>query len=469
MQRTSFAVYFGMAICAASAPAGAASLADELRLLLDTNPQVQAGHKNVLAAGEGVDEAFGDYLPNLDLRADYGYGYYDLPSRRRTVPPQDSLDGKRESATLTLSQKLWDGGAREANYETAKLQRDAAQVSLDATRQQVMLEGIAAYMNVLRQIRLLELSRQNESNIMTQLSLENERVERGSGIAVDVLQAKSRLQVAKERRVAVEGALREAQARYMQVFGNAADVGAMMRPRPPLDALPQSLDEAIQIAQRENPAVESGEKQIAIAGERRNAAEAGYFPRFDVEVSGNYENDVDGVEGVRRDVTALLRANWNIFNGFATRAAVAKTAFEHAAAQESQAHTRRRVTEQTRVAWEALDTARQRVTLLQNAVNIAEEVYTARQRLREAGKDTALNVLDAENEVFTAKINYIAALFDAQIAAYQVLAAMGKLSLETLEAYGTTPGDEVSPALMTPVRETSALVPTPAAVSMGVQ
>lgn len=452
VQRTSFAVYFGMAICFASAPAGAASLVEELRLLVDTNPQVQAGHKNVLAATEGVDEAFGDYLPNLDLRADYGYGYNDLRARRTGQgqpggQPADAFEGSRESATLTLTQKLWDGGAREATYETAKLQRDAASTSLEATRQQVMLEGIAAYMNVLRQVRLLELSRQNEANIMTQLSLENERVERGSGIAVDVLQAKSRLQVAKERRVAVEGALKEAQARYMQIFGNAADVGSMARPRPPLDALPQSLDEAVEIAQRDNPAVESGAKQIAIANERRNVAEAGYYPRFDFELSGNYENDVDGVEGVRRDVTALLRANWNIFNGFATRAAVARTAFEHAAAQESQSHTRRRVTEQTRVAWEALDTARQRVALLQNAVNIAEEVYAARQRLREAGKDTALNVLDAENETFTARINYVSALFDAQIASYQVLAAMGKLSLEVIEAYGTTAGNEAAPVL----------------------
>ena len=443
VQRTCFAVYFGLALTASAGSAAAAPLVDELRFLVDTNPQVQARYKSVLAATEGVDEAFGDYLPRLDLTADAGYARNDLPGRRQAG--DGVFESGRESATLTLSQNLWDGGAREANYATAKLQRDAAQVTLEATRQQILLEGATAYMNVLRQVRLLDLSRQNENNIMTQLSLENERVERGSGIAVDVLQAKSRLQIAKERRVAVEGALKEAQARYQQLFGQAADVASMQRPRPPLSALPQSLEEAVEIAQRDNPAIDTGDKQISIADERRNAAEAGYFPRFDVELSASYENDVDGTPGVRRDLTALLRANWNIFNGFATRAAVARSAFEHAAAQETQSHTRRRVTEQTRIAWEALDTARQRVSLLQNAVNIAEEVYTARQRLREAGRDTALNVLDAENEVFTAKINYISALFDAQIASYQVLAAMGKLTLDTLETAGSAAAGETGP------------------------
>ena len=43
------------------------------------------------------------------------------------------------------------------------------------------------------------MSRLNETNIQNQLNLEDERVQRGSGIAVDVLQAKSRLQLAKER------------------------------------------------------------------------------------------------------------------------------------------------------------------------------------------------------------------------------------------------------------------------------
>ena len=53
--------------------------------------------------------------------------------------------------------------------------------------------------NVLQQKRLIEMSRLNETNIQNQLNLEDERVQRGSGIAVDVLQAKSRLQLAKER------------------------------------------------------------------------------------------------------------------------------------------------------------------------------------------------------------------------------------------------------------------------------
>jgi adhesin transport system outer membrane protein len=52
--------------------------------------------------------------------------------------------------------------------------------------------------------------------------------------------------------------------------------------------------------------------------------------------------------------------------------------------------------------------------------------------LREAGKETVINVLDAENEVFSARINYASALYDARLAAYQLLLAIGRLEVEAV-------------------------------------
>ena len=88
----------------------------------------------------------------------------------------------------------------------------------------------------------------------------------------------------------------------------------------------------------------------------------------------------------------------------------------------------RTVIEQTRISWQALLTARKRVELLENAVSIASEVFDARQKLREAGKETVINVLDSENEIFSARINFVQASYDEQLAIYQLLLAMGQLN-----------------------------------------
>ena len=44
-----------------------------------------------------------------------------------------------------------------------------------------MLEGISAYLEVLRNIRLVKLAHDTEENIMQQLNLEDERVRRMLG------------------------------------------------------------------------------------------------------------------------------------------------------------------------------------------------------------------------------------------------------------------------------------------------
>ena len=72
-------------------------------------------------------------------------------------------------------------------------------------------------------------------------------------------------------------------------------------------------------------------------------------------------------------------------------------------------------------------TAQQRVDLLENAVAIASEVFEARQKLREAGRETVINVLDAENEVYNARINLTQARGDVRLAIYRVLQGMGRL------------------------------------------
>ena len=57
-------------------------------------------------------------------------------------------------------------------------------------------------------------------------------------------------------------------------------------------------------------------------------------------------------------------------------------------------------------------------------------------KLREAGRETVVNVLDAENEVYNARINLVIAEGDALRAGFQVLQGIGRLDLRDL---GVTP------------------------------
>ncbi|MHB1207092.1 MAG: TolC family outer membrane protein [Rhodospirillaceae bacterium] len=418
-------------------PALGAPLQDELRSLVTEHPLIKSNQAQVSSAAQGTRATLAPFLPSLDLTGDYGYEHVSIPAFRAS--PDGPFETGAHNYAATLKENVWDGGRKYANRAGAKLNEEAVGATLTSVRQNVILEGVTAYINLLRQNELVDLSGQNEGNIRKQLNLEDERVRRGSGIAVDVLQAKSRLQVSLERLVAYRGAFQDAHSRYTQVFGHPAEVGAMPVPNLPKQLLPATVEDAIAIALKENPNVAVSDKRIDITHEQKKAAQAEYQPSFDIVVQEKYQDNYFGSPGIRRDRTAKLQVTWNLFGGFGTTARSSQAAYDEVARMNDAAETRRKTEEQVRLAWQTLQTTTERVSLLENAVNIASEVFEARKKLRESGKETVINVLDAENEVFSARIAYTSASYDARLAVYQLLSAIGRLEFDRIGAALTLP------------------------------
>lgn len=405
----------------------------ELTGLLNEHPQIKAAEKSLQSSRQGVKSAIAEFYPTVSVTGDAGLETIDSPSTRTDNEPNaGDYSRTRNTASLTVAQNLFNGYATASAIRTARLNRELAQISFEGTRQNTIFEGVQTYIDVLRQRRLIELARENEATIQRQLNLEDERVQRGSGVAVDVLQAKSRLQTAKERRVNFEGALEDAISRYTQVYGHPPDIEAMLDPEPPIDLIPSELSKSIDIAIVENPAVGNSGTTVEVARERRRTVRAELFPSVDLEGTYNYEKHNNATIGTRRDYSLVVSSTWELFSGFSTRASMAQAAYDYHASKDQHEFTVRKVIEQSKLAWQALLTARERLELLENAVNIASEVFESRKKLREAGKETVINVLDAENEVNNAQISYTSAFYDERLAVYQLLLAMGRLDRKNL-------------------------------------
>ena len=412
-------------------PALGQSLEAELQRLLHEHPQIRAAKQNAAAAKARISEAQSDYYPQIGLTADTGWERTNEPARRAAANGEP-FEKWRDSGALTVTQNLFNGFRTGAGVRAAELAHDVAQTQIEATRQAVLFEAISSYLNVLRSQRVIEVSARNEGNIQDQLRLEDERVQRGSGITVDVLQAKSRLQLAKERRVAFEGRLRDSVARYMQVFDSIPEISTLDDVRPPEELVPASLEEALSLAETHNPQIKISNLQSESAQEQKTIAQSDYWPTINLVGSATYEDDVSTTIGIKREKSLLVRGTWDFFSGFRTRSRVEAAARTIQSTKDVVRYTHRKVLEEVRLSWEQLKTHKDRVTLLENAVNIALEVLDARKQLRESGKETALNVLDAESEVFNAQLNLFEADFDSRLAAYRLSLGTGMLAPSAL-------------------------------------
>jgi adhesin transport system outer membrane protein len=415
---------------AATSAGWAASLNDELVFLLTQHPRIKSAARDVLGADQGMRGAVAGYYPQVSVDVNYGEEYTDSPSRRLQNAHPSRL--WRDTRGMTISQSIFDGFRREANVEGARVNRMLSSLALETTRQSLSFEGARTYIDVLRYARLVELAFNNESTVQRQLSLEDERVQRGAGISVDVLQAKARLQTAKERRVQFEGQLREAVARYMQLFGHEPSPGIMEDPVLDDGTLPKTKDDAVKRALTDSPQIAFSGRQIDFQETRRDAAAADYYPRIDIVARGVKEDNIDGVVGERTQWSVLVQGRWQLFNGFQTQAAVAEASYRTAASRDNMLAVTREVSQEVETSWNELMTARERVDLLENAVALAAEVFDSRRRLRDTGRETALNVLDAENELYNARINLVGATFDARRASYRLLQGTGALTPRAL-------------------------------------
>ena len=398
----------------------------ELKYLIDSHPKIRESEKTLESRRSSISEAEAGYYPSVSITGEIGPEVIDSPTTRGRGEGDPSR-AVINTVNLTVLQNLFDGYGTTSLVHAAEINREVAQLSLEGTRQSTLFEGIRAYIDVLRQRRLVEIARENERTILRQLNLEDERVRRGSGVTQDVLQAKSRLQIAKERRVGYEGALSNAISTYEQVFGHAPALPTMIDPSPPAEAIPSSLERVTEIALIENPALIGQGATVELAREQRRGAASTLYPIIDLQGTANYEQKLGGVMKIRRDYAAKLSARWDLFNGGSTLARQDISHFDYQATMDNYDYITSKVIEQTRLSWQSLVTSRKRKELLGNAVNIAAEVFEGRRKLRDAGKETVINVLDAENELNSTQINYTTSTYDERVAIYQLLLSMGRL------------------------------------------
>jgi len=261
------------------------------------------------------------------------------------------------------------------------------------------------------------------------------RVEKGGGIAVDELQAETRLQVVRERRVVYEQGMRDALASYEQVFGKSPEMAKFQDVNNFVKVMPKTLDEALALGLENNPRLMATKLAAEKAGKVITLERSAYMPSFDVAVTHNRDNNAAGLYK-RDEDSVLLKMSWNLFSGGETVKRASAAAYDQKEAMEREINARNKTYEAVRMAWNQYQKGVERVELLENATKTSRAVMNGRKKLRDAGKETALAVLDAEVEHFGVLANKVNAMIDARIGSYRLLSTIGMLNINQLNIDG---------------------------------
>ncbi|WP_414474199.1 TolC family outer membrane protein [Microvirga sp. M2] len=397
------------------------------------NPNLNAQRASVRATDENVAQAKSGYRPSITGTADIARSYSKYDSR---TPP--TIFGGGEQTTiltprgfgLEINQTVFDGFRTDNSVRRAESGVLAAREDLTTTEQSTLVNAATAYMDVLRDTAILDLQRNNVEVIDEQLRQTRDRFNVGEVTRTDVAQAESRLAAARSQEAQAEANLRASIARYRQFVGVEP---RQLAPGRPLDKLtPSSLDRALKIAFGEHPAIKAAQHQVDAAELQVKIAQGALAPQLGVtaSVSQRYDTRIGNDEALIASAGARLTVP--IYEGGQAYSAT-RQAKEQAGQAQLQADW---VRDQIRAAvvsnWGALEAARAQIQAAQAQIDAAETALSGVREEARVGQRTTLDVLNAQQELLTARVNLIQAQRDRVVASYQLVSAMGRLNSRAL-------------------------------------
>jgi outer membrane protein len=293
----------------------------------------------------------------------------------------------------------------------------------------VFLSVVQAYLDVVRDQATLELSINNEQVLRRQLEATNDQFRVGAVTRTDVAQAEARLAGATAARLQADGNLQVSRANYARAVGHLPEKLDQPSLRP---ILPVTRDEAISLASLKNPNVIAA---IFTEDAARNAVDATrdqLLPSLAI-VGDLFRTDDFSLFGhqvtqgsvVARLSVPLYEAG-NVYSQ--TRQATQVVGLRLGQTDDA----RRAAIQGATQAWEQVTSGRAQIVSLQATIRAAEIALDGVRQEAQVGSRTVLDVLNAEQELFTDRVQLVTAQHDVALAEFTLSQQIGRLTAADL-------------------------------------
>lgn len=367
--------------------------------------RITAAEANVVIAGAGA-------LPSLGASADASAGGQDGDYLRRTSG-RDSTSSKSMSAGMSASWLLDFFGQYRRSKEAANASLDAAYDDVNVARLAYLSDLVSSYVNARYYQEALALNRKNLESRRETLKLTNEIKEAGAASSLDVLQAEGLVNQTLAELPGLETGFHQSANHIATLLGVPAATITSSLTKGSAQPMPRYATRTGVPADliRNRPDIRAAERRLHAATAQIGVAEADLYPS--IELGGSI--------GATRNFTSAATGNvtsWSfgpsltlpIFNGGALKAQV-KIARSQAEQQYlTWKSTVLNAVEEVENAQTALIRDAQTVAAQRKVVDSYEQTLNLARESYRGGASTILDVLDAERNVASARLQLASAI-----------------------------------------------------------
>lgn len=423
-----------LAIAAVRADTLPGALAEAYR----NNPSLNAQRASVRAIDENVPQALAGYRPKVSVTATGGEQSLSTTNKVNTGPGQPAQYVTQSgynspfSTGLTITQTLFNGFQTANRTRQAESQVLAARANLAVSEQNVLLNAVIAYMNLLRDAAIVELQKSNVEVLQEQLRQTRDRFNVGEVTRTDVAQAESSLASGRSQLLTAQANYTASVATYRQVIGKAP--GHLAAASPVDRFSPKTVDKAVALGLQNNPAVAAAQFNVDAAQVNVKVAEGALLPNLSVQ--GNVQKNFLGVgnlstmESFNASVFGTLTVP--IYQGGSEYSLIRQAKETLGQRRLDLATTRDQVRQSIVQAWGQLEAAKANIEATQAQVQAAEIALNGVREEARVGQRTTFDVLTAQQTLVNARVSVVTAQHDRIVASYTLLANIGRLEPQVL-------------------------------------
>lgn len=415
----------------AAASAHGETIEEALASTYNTNPQILAERANLRAIDEGVPQALAGWRPTVTFSGSVGAERSEnTPSTVLNVnaPPHQSL--QPHSYSLTVNQPLFNGGNTVAKTSQAEDTVQSERARLLATESTALFAAAQSYFDVLRDLAVVELDRNNEKVLTRQLDITTDQFRVGQVTRTDVAQAQSALAAATATRLTDQGTLENDRASYTRAVGHAPV--DLVQPKTSL-ALPTTREQALSLASMENPNVIAAQYAEDAARDLVAATKAQLLPSLalvgnvqrlqETQLNGREQTNLSGVA----QLTIPLYEAGNVWSQ-------SRQAIENVGKAQGTTDDARRAAVQTATqSWETINSSGASIRSLQTTINAAQIALEGITQQQQVGQRTVQDVLIQQQTLFVDQVNLAKAQHDQSVAQFNLSQQIGRLTAADLK------------------------------------
>lgn len=416
---------------------------------LGNNPEVTARLNAYKAAIDAVAVINGGWRPRVDLLADAGRDETTITNR---IPRTQTVD--RSGIELGITQLLWDGLGTRNEVQRLGHDRLSRYFELIDTTEQIALEAARVHYDVLRYRRLVELAEDNYVQHKLALLQIQSRFNAGVGRGVDLEQVNARLALAESNLATEQANLHDVIARYQRIVGEPAPRQLSSLEAETLvmrQGVPAQAGPAVQAAVARSSSISAAVEGLRAARAAVAARQAAFQPRVEARLRSGGGHNFNAITNQNRSSTAEIVMNWNLYNGNIDQARVRLQVNLLNQAADLRDKACRDVRQTASIAFnDTRKLTEQLEYLARNELSIEKARDAYRQQF-DIGQRSLLDLLNAENELYTARRAHVSAQHELGIAYARTHAALNQLNAqvglakplgETSDAEGWNAGED---------------------------